>query len=187
MTAEELWKKAGLSGSYEAWSFGGDPDRLAALVTTGIKTATSSAYDLYAIDDEPLPRVGDYSVVLNSAEEAVCIIRTTAVYIVCPLTVSVPAMLFWKVKATARWHTGRAYTVLFSQVKCLLQACCSVNRCRSFVKSLPSFCEQRTHNRNFSCFPCILCSSFFVPLQPKPPKKREFSVNFTPFCSCQGL
>ncbi|MBO4378786.1 MAG: ASCH domain-containing protein [Clostridia bacterium] len=82
MTAEELWKKAGLSGSYEAWSFGGDPDRLAALVTTGIKTATSSAYDLYAIDDEPLPRVGDYSVILNSAEEAVCIIRTTAVYIV---------------------------------------------------------------------------------------------------------
>ena len=37
MTAEELWKKTGLSGSYEAWSFGGDPDGLAALVAAGIK------------------------------------------------------------------------------------------------------------------------------------------------------
>ncbi len=58
MTAEELWKKTGLSGSYEAWSFGGDPDGLAALVAAGIKTATSSAYDIYAIDGEPLPHVG---------------------------------------------------------------------------------------------------------------------------------
>ena len=82
MTAEELWKKTGLSGSYEAWSFGGDPDGLAALVAAGIKTATSSAYAVYAVDDESLPRVGEYSVILNSAEEAICVIRTTAVYIV---------------------------------------------------------------------------------------------------------
>ena len=82
MTAEELWKKTGLSGSYEAWSFGGDPDGLAALVAAGIKTATSSAYTVYAVDDEPLPRVGEYSVILNSANEAVCVIRTTAVCIV---------------------------------------------------------------------------------------------------------
>ena len=82
MTAEALWKKSGLSGSYEAWSFGGDPDGLAALVAARIKAATSSAYDVYAIDGEPLPHVGEYSVILNSADEAVCIIRTTAVYIV---------------------------------------------------------------------------------------------------------
>ena len=82
MTAEELWKKTGLSGSYEAWSFGGDPDGLAALVAAGIKTATSSAYDIYAIDGEPLPHVGEYSVIINSAGEAVCVIRTSAVYIV---------------------------------------------------------------------------------------------------------
>ena len=28
MTAEELWKKSGLTESYESWSFGGVPDAL---------------------------------------------------------------------------------------------------------------------------------------------------------------
>ena len=32
MTAEELWKKSGLTESYESWSFGDVPDELAALV-----------------------------------------------------------------------------------------------------------------------------------------------------------
>lgn len=32
MTTEELWKKSGLTGTYEAWSFGEMPDKLADLV-----------------------------------------------------------------------------------------------------------------------------------------------------------
>ena len=43
MTAEEMWKKSGLTGEYEAWSFGDDADELARLVKEGIKTATCSA------------------------------------------------------------------------------------------------------------------------------------------------
>jgi len=81
MTAEELWKKSGLAGTYEAWPFGGAPDELADLVVQGIKTATCSAYDLYQINNEPLPQAGDYSVILNSREEAVCIIQTRRVYV----------------------------------------------------------------------------------------------------------
>ena len=81
MTAEELWKRSGLSGTYEAWQFGGAPDKLAQLVKDGIKTATCSAYDLYAAENEPLPKAGDLSVILNSRDEAVCIIRTTRVYV----------------------------------------------------------------------------------------------------------
>jgi len=81
MTAEELWKKSGLTGEYEAWAFGEAADKLADLVVRGIKTATCSAYELYEIDDEPLPKAGDYSVILNSKDEAVCIIRTTRVYV----------------------------------------------------------------------------------------------------------
>ena len=81
MTAEELWKKSGLTGTYEAWSFGEAPDKLADLVLQGIKTATCSAYDLYQINNEPLPQAGDYSVILNSSEEAVCIIKTIKVYV----------------------------------------------------------------------------------------------------------
>ena len=81
MTPEELWERFGLAGTYEAWSFGEAPDKLADLVLQGIKTATCSAYDLYQINTEPLPQAGDYSVILNSSEEAVCIIKTIKVYV----------------------------------------------------------------------------------------------------------
>ena len=81
MNAEELWKRSGLSGTYEAWQFGGAPDKLAQLVKDGIKTATCSAYDLYRIENAPLPKAGDLSVILDSRDEAVCIIRTTKVYV----------------------------------------------------------------------------------------------------------
>ena len=81
MTAEELWKKSGINGTYDAWAFGGAPDRLAELVKKGIKTATCSALELYEAEDEPLPQPGDYSVILDSEDNAVCIIRTTKVYV----------------------------------------------------------------------------------------------------------
>ena len=81
MTTEELWKKSGLTGTYEAWSFGEMPDKLADLVLQKIKTATCSAYDLYLIENEPLPKVGNYSIILNSKEEAVCIIKTIKVHV----------------------------------------------------------------------------------------------------------
>lgn len=81
MTAEELWKRFGLSGSYEAWAFGEAADKLAGLVVQGIKTATCSAYDLYQINNEPLPKEGDYSVILNSSGEAVCIVKTLKIYV----------------------------------------------------------------------------------------------------------
>ena len=81
MTSEELWKRSGLTGTYEAWAFTEAPDRLAELVLRGIKTATCSAYDLYVINHEPLPREGEYSVILNSDGEAVCIIQTLKVYV----------------------------------------------------------------------------------------------------------
>lgn len=81
MTADELWERSGLTGKYEAWSFGEAPDKLADLVVRGIKTATCSAYDLYLINGEPLPRPGDYSIILDSKNEAVCIIKTLRVYV----------------------------------------------------------------------------------------------------------
>ena len=90
MRAEELWKaycekeNIDINTPYEAWGFGGAPDKLADLVLKGIKTATASAYDLYFIEgeEEPLPQPGDYSVILNSKDEAVCIIQTTKTTVV---------------------------------------------------------------------------------------------------------
>ena len=82
MTAEELWKRSGISGMYEAWAFGEAADKLADLVVRGIKTATCSAYDLYEIEGEPIPEAGEYSCILDSKDEAVCIIRTTKVTVI---------------------------------------------------------------------------------------------------------
>ena len=81
MTAEELWNKSGLKGEYDAWAFGGNPDVLAELVKNGIKTATSSAFCMYESENEPLPQPGNYSIILDSADNAACIIRTTKVYV----------------------------------------------------------------------------------------------------------
>ena len=81
MTAEEMWERSGLTGRYEAWAFGEAPDKLAELVLRGVKTATCSSYDLYEADGEPLPKEGDYSVILDSEGSAVCVIRTTKVHV----------------------------------------------------------------------------------------------------------
>ncbi len=87
MTAREMWllfTKSGKqeSNEYDSWAFGDDSDRLAKLVLQGKKTATASAYDLYAYDGEAVPKAGDYSVILDASDEAVCIIRDTDVQIV---------------------------------------------------------------------------------------------------------
>lgn len=85
MTAGEMWAAFAdpneITDGYEAWAFGSAPDELATLVLAGTKTATASAFPLYEVDGEPLPRVGEYSVILDSAEQAVCIIRTNKVYV----------------------------------------------------------------------------------------------------------
>lgn len=74
--------------SYSAWQYGVLVDELADLTVKNIKTATASAYDLYAIDNDPLPQVNEFSIILNSNDEAVCITKTTKVSIVPFLEVS---------------------------------------------------------------------------------------------------
>lgn len=87
MTHAELWAayKAvdpDAGDEYEAWAFGDRPDWLAELTRTGVKTATSSVGPLYELEGEALPGVGEYSVILDSRDQAVCVIRTTRVYTV---------------------------------------------------------------------------------------------------------
>lgn len=76
MKAIELWNKfcteKGIDPktNYVSWAFGCAPDNLASLVILGVKTATASGYDFYALNpDEPMPKEGDYSVILNSRNE----------------------------------------------------------------------------------------------------------------------
>lgn len=63
----------------DAWAFGVEPDLLADLVFKGEKTATASAYDLYVLEDEPLPQVGTFDVILDSQNQSVCIVEITKV------------------------------------------------------------------------------------------------------------
>ncbi|WP_117168030.1 ASCH domain-containing protein [Paraliobacillus sediminis] len=77
----DYWKDKDVQApaTYTAWQFGTDPDTLAKLVSDKIKTATCSAHIFYQVEKEPLPKVGDYSVVLNSLDDPVVIIKTTDV------------------------------------------------------------------------------------------------------------
>lgn len=71
----------GIDGPYTAWGFGDTPEmmtRLALLVRDGPKRATASLPSEYG-PDEPIPRAGDLSVILDGAGEPVCVIRTTHV------------------------------------------------------------------------------------------------------------
>ena len=74
----------GVDGPYAAWGFGDDdkPDlmtELGLLVRDGPKRATTSRVEDYAPGGEPLPTVGDHSVILDGGGRPLCIIRTSAI------------------------------------------------------------------------------------------------------------
>jgi uncharacterized protein YhfF len=94
-TAEKLWAAFVASGtdeaaiavgaSYSAWPFGiGSEmaDELLELVLSGRKRATAGALWSYEHEREPVPVPGDYSVILDGAGRARCVIRTTHVDVV---------------------------------------------------------------------------------------------------------
>lgn len=68
----------------DAWGFGDSPqmaDELGALVVAGVKTATAGLLWDYEAENEALPTVGDYSIILNGANQPLCIIRITEVLV----------------------------------------------------------------------------------------------------------
>lgn len=74
------------SATPPAWSFGAGPDdadALLELVLAGTKTGTASAVASYAADDEPLPRAGDLSIILDGRGLPRALIVTTDVN-TCP-------------------------------------------------------------------------------------------------------
>jgi uncharacterized protein YhfF len=92
MTPKEYWQEFRDSfeenppgeDAYQAWSFGDTPEmanELGQLVLDGIKTGTASLAWEYNVDNDPLPRAGEYSIVLDGEGDPLCIIETTRVYI----------------------------------------------------------------------------------------------------------
>jgi uncharacterized protein YhfF len=57
-------------------------DQLVGAILAGLKTSTSSLLADYERGDEPLPRVGERSVVMDSADRPVAVIETTEVRVV---------------------------------------------------------------------------------------------------------
>lgn len=88
MNASELWQEYQQKGHmdlsherYDAWQFGAAPDKLLALVLEGTKCATASLYEGYEFEDEPVPNNMTYSVILDSQNNAQCIIKNSQVII----------------------------------------------------------------------------------------------------------
>ncbi len=84
-TPEKLWaefvsKHADVKANYKTHAF--DSDSQVALILQGNKTALSSAFKTYEFTNEQLPHENDYTVILNSKNEAFCIIQTTKVSVV---------------------------------------------------------------------------------------------------------
>lgn len=90
MTADLLWKEfcqcKGIDEctSYEAWFFGGGYDKseeLACEVILGVKKETTSSFDMHDPKDAlfTMPKAGDYSVITNMYDEALCVIKNTEV------------------------------------------------------------------------------------------------------------
>ncbi len=91
MNANEMWQRYISDNNlneelknkdFYAWSFADTPDELAELVLKGIKTSSSSSFQLYEVTNIRLSEVGDYHIVLDSNNIAICIIQTTSVKII---------------------------------------------------------------------------------------------------------
>jgi uncharacterized protein YhfF len=71
---------AAIPAVYTAWGFGHtakDANTLGNLVLRGIKTATCSLMWMYEAEQEPLPQIGDLSIILDGTGAPLCIIETT--------------------------------------------------------------------------------------------------------------
>jgi uncharacterized protein YhfF len=86
-TVQQMWDEFRATSQPDAelasaFAFGDSPemaDELSHLVLTGPKRATAGLALEFVRDGEPLPRPGDYSIVLNGQGRPVCVIRTTEV------------------------------------------------------------------------------------------------------------
>lgn len=87
-TVEQFWceftEKNNISEQCpNAWMFGDGTkamgDSLGALVVEGVKTATCSAAITYELENEALPQVGQYDIVLNGSNEPIAILKNVSV------------------------------------------------------------------------------------------------------------
>ncbi|MFV0439683.1 MAG: ASCH domain-containing protein [Lachnospirales bacterium] len=81
---ERFWNdfctKNGYDFTYtEAFQFGADANFLGSLVVEGKKVATTSGLVFYELDGTKIPEANEYSIVLNSKNEPIAVIKTTKI------------------------------------------------------------------------------------------------------------
>ena len=90
-SVERMWAAFAVAAAvdpatpFSVWHFGDDEalaDSLAELVRSGPKRATAGSVWSYELEREPVPKVGEFSVVTDWAGRARCVVRTTSVEIV---------------------------------------------------------------------------------------------------------
>ncbi|MCA0378022.1 MAG: ASCH domain-containing protein [Actinobacteria bacterium] len=91
IAVREFWKQAcaNIAGAPdtvpEAWAFGATPDHadgLLALVLDGTKTGTASSFWDYEWTGDPLPAVGEYSIILDARNRPRAVIEIVEVAVV---------------------------------------------------------------------------------------------------------
>ncbi|MCB2294665.1 ASCH domain-containing protein [Clostridium algoriphilum] len=145
MTEKEMWNLYNKNNdvknkTYDAWSFGGDTsiaNELAKLVVNGIKTGTASAYQLYELENSPLPPIGSLNIILDSDNNAICITETIKVY-TCP---------FWEVSESHAFKEG--------------EGDCSIAYWRTVHKDFFSR-QLKVYDLNFDENMLIVCEEFKV-------------------------
>jgi len=81
---DEFWRGKEQPTAVVAEQFGFEEhaDELAQLIIDGKKTATCSAHVLYELENCPLPEAGLYTIILNSSNDPVAIIRTNEIQLI---------------------------------------------------------------------------------------------------------
>lgn len=89
MKAKEMWdnyiqiNSKDINETYEAWHFCNNEksaNELADLVVNNEKTATASGLCFYEFENEELPKVGGFNIILDWEGNAKCITKTSKVY-----------------------------------------------------------------------------------------------------------
>ncbi|MCB0727765.1 MAG: ASCH domain-containing protein [Ignavibacteria bacterium] len=82
-TLSEQERKSRNNYTAEQWGDSKElADSLSSLILSGKKTASCSSLWIYEKENIPVPEKGNYTIVLNSKNEPVCIVETTDVQIV---------------------------------------------------------------------------------------------------------
>ena len=96
-----------VSAEQFGWEYTPLADELANEIMEGKKTATCPGHIFFELENEPLPEVGDYTIVLNSKDEPVVIIKNTKIQFI-PMSEVTEEMAMAEAGSYDRWWESHA-------------------------------------------------------------------------------